>query len=182
MGRLISIPIFVLPYIFLLSFNLFGENLGALVVTPIIQKACDLSNVRDFCYYVLGSDPSAEFAHLKFNIEDIAVQAAYANYSNIHRKVWTITSNETNSEFRQLYRKCLHEYNLMKPIFDDLRDTLVFKGDLEKPALDISYHASNCVIYFMRSPNIPNPIDKDNFDILYFVELIRSIYYAPLSS
>ncbi|CAN4116043.1 unnamed protein product [Withania somnifera] len=175
MGRSTSLLVLFLPFIFLLSV----ETLGAAVVTPIIKSACDYSNVQSFCYYVLGNDPSGPYAKTKFNLEDIAVQAAYSNYSNIHRKVWTITANETNPEFKQIYRKCLHEYNLMKSKFEKLILTLGFQGNLDLAANDVAYLVYNCMLYF-NNPNIPNPIAQDNNDLLSFVDLIRSIFYAPL--
>ncbi|XP_059310036.1 uncharacterized protein LOC132061199 [Lycium ferocissimum] len=185
MGRSISSSssialIYLFPYIFLLSVDLFGTNLRANAVTELIQKACDFSSVQEFCYNVLGNDPVAQRAMTKFNIEDVAIQFAYTNYTYIHRKVWTITNNETNPEYKQIYRKCLHQYVLLKSDFEKLFHTLVFKGNLDEAAQRAYTHLFSCTDYFYQSPNVPNPLAKDNEHLAYFFELIRDIYFAPL--
>ncbi|KAK4721838.1 hypothetical protein R3W88_012071 [Solanum pinnatisectum] len=168
--------IVLLLYIFLLSVEIFNSNLRATAITPIIQRACDSSTVRDFCYNVFGNDTVAIWARTKFNIQDVAIQMAYSNYTNIARKVLSVTTNETNSEFKKLYRKCLHQYILLKSDFEDMIHHLVFSGDLDEASQRASTHLFTCIHYFYYSPNIPNPIAKENENLAYFFELIRDIY------
>ncbi|KAK4356652.1 hypothetical protein RND71_025623 [Anisodus tanguticus] len=178
MGRSISL-IFLLPYIFLLSVDLFGANLRANAVTQLIQKVCDYSTVQDFCYNVFAND-FAQRAKTKYNIEDVAIQLAYSNYTIIHRNVWNITSNETNPEFKHIYRKCLHQYLLLKSDLENLIDVLILEGNLDEAAQRATDHLNVCVGYFYQYPNIPNPFAKDNEHLAYFFELIRDIYFTPL--
>ncbi|KAG5583823.1 hypothetical protein H5410_044257 [Solanum commersonii] len=146
MGRSISILIFFLPYIFLSSVDFFGENLKVYAITPTIKKACDSSNIPRFCYDVLGNNDVAQFARNKFNLEYVLIQMAYSNYTNIHRKIFTITSNETNPNFKQIYRKCLHEYVLLKSNFENLSDTLLSKGNLDPPVREAANHCDSNVL------------------------------------
>ncbi|PHT72238.1 hypothetical protein T459_23023, partial [Capsicum annuum] len=166
----------------LCSVDLFGANLRAQAITDIIRKACEFSDVRDFCFEVLGDDPLANLARNKFHLEDIAIELATTNYSYIHRRVWTITFSETNPDLKHIYRSCLHEYNVMKTDFRNFIPALVFNGDLESVALDASYHVNTCEYYFIRSPNISNPFAQDNDNMFKFLDLIRGIYLAPLGS
>ncbi|WMV26120.1 hypothetical protein MTR67_019505 [Solanum verrucosum] len=181
MGRPISSSssmslIFLLPYIFLLSVEIFNSNLTANAVTPIIQRACDSSTVKDFCYNVFGNNTMAERARTKYNIEDVTIQMAYSNYSNIARKIVTVTSNETNPEFKQLYKKCLHQYVLLKYDFEYLNSMLIFRGDLDEASQRASTRLQTCINYFYYSPKVSNPFAKDNENLSYFFELIRDIY------
>ncbi|KAG5583824.1 hypothetical protein H5410_044258 [Solanum commersonii] len=178
MGTSISLLIFFLPYIFLSSVDLFGENLRVYAITPLIQKACDSSNIPKFCYDILGNDPVAQFASTKFNLEDTTIQMAYSNYTNIHRKVLIITSNETNPEFKQVYRKCLHEYVLLKSYFEDLINILLFESyRYVRTVKEAAEHVTICMVYFYNSPNIPNPFAQDNDNLLSFFDLLRSMHY-----
>lgn len=173
-----SLLIFFLPYIFLSSVDLFGENLRVYAITPLIQEACDSCNIPKFCYDVLGNDPAAQFSSTKFNIEAATIQLAYSNYTNIHRKVSIITSKETNREYKQVYRKCLHEYVIMKVYFQGFINTLLFRSNnFVQEVKDAADHLTNCMIFFYDSPNIPNPIAQDNDSLLSFFDLLRSMHY-----
>lgn len=183
MGRLISSSssmslIFLLPYIFLLSVEMFHSNLRANAITPIIQRACDSSTVKKFCYNVFGNDTMAIWARNKFNIQTVAIQMAYSNYTNIARNVLSVTTNETNLEYKKLYRKCLHQYILLKSDFKNMKYQLIFSGDLDQAAQRASTHLFTCRRYFYDSPNIPNPIDNENENLACFFELIRDIYFT----
>ncbi|WMV44295.1 hypothetical protein MTR67_037680 [Solanum verrucosum] len=188
MGRSISCSlssslIFLLPYIFLFSVNLFGTNLRANHDTnELIQKVCDFSNVQEFCYKIFENDPRTQWATTKFNLEDITIQLVYSNYTKIARKVLTITSYETNSEFRRIYRSCLHHYILLRSDLENLVHALRFQGDLDQAAQNASSHILACMNYFTQYSNIPNPFAHDNTNLVYFFELIRNIYLTPLQS
>nr|XP_009613749.1 uncharacterized protein LOC104106824 [Nicotiana tomentosiformis] len=185
MGRSISnfsstSLIFLLPYIILLSVDLFGANLRATAITQLIKTACDFSNVKDFCYNVLGNDPDAQWATTRFNLENTTITLAETNYTNIARKVLTITSNETNREFKQIYRKCLHQYLLLKSDFKNLIHTLEFNGDIAQAVEGAQVHLFTCMDYFTQFPNIANPFAQDNENMASFFELIRDISAVPL--
>ncbi|KAG5611552.1 hypothetical protein H5410_022833 [Solanum commersonii] len=94
----------------------------------------------------------AKRARTKYNIEDVTIQMAYSNYSNIARKIVTVTSNETNPEFKQLYKKCLHQYVLLKYDFEYLNSMLIFKGDLDEASRRASTRLQTCINYFYYSP------------------------------
>lgn len=176
MGKSISILIIFLPYIFLSSIdlNVFG-------LTPLIQKACDLTNIPKFCFDVLGNDPAAQLAITKFNLENIVIQLAYSNYTLIHKKVWTVTANETNPEFKKVYRACLHDYHLIKSNFREFMHYLSLgeEGDFGRIAKDAAEHLTTCMLNFINSPNIPNPFYQDNDNLLSFFLLIK-IFYRDL--
>ncbi|KAF3623415.1 hypothetical protein FXO38_06150 [Capsicum annuum] len=171
-----------LPYMFLLSFDLCGANLRANADTQLIQKVCDGSTVKDFCYNIFRNDSYSQWATTKYNFEDITIQLAYSNYTNIHRKILTVTLNETNSEFRRIYRSCLHQYILLKSDFENLIYKLIFKGDLNEAVQNASSHIFTCMGYFTQFSNVPNPFAHDNENLIYFFELIRGIYFSPLDS
>lgn len=172
--------IFLLPYIFLLSVDFFGANLRANAVTPLIEKACNFSGVPDFCYNVLGNDPDARWATTRFNLENTTIRLAETNYTNIARKMLTITFSETNPEYYNVYRHCLHHYLLVRPHFRNLIATLLVNGDLDLASQNAMLHVFVCMGDFTEFPNVPNPFAEDNFNMYYFFELIRDIYYAPL--
>lgn len=76
--------IFLLPYIFLLSVDLFSANLRANDDTSeLIQKVCDFSSVQDFCYKIFRNDSRTQWETTKLNLEDIIIQLAYSNYTKI---------------------------------------------------------------------------------------------------
>ncbi|KAG5583826.1 hypothetical protein H5410_044260 [Solanum commersonii] len=185
MGRSISSSstislIFLLPYIFLLSVDLFGTNLRANDIPKLVQKDCDFSTVQDFCNNIFKNDSRAQWATTKFNLENITIRLAYSNYTKIARKVLTITSNETNLEFRRIYRYCLHQYLLVRSDLENLIHVLHLQGDLDQAAQNASSHIFTCMGYFTHFSNISNPFAHDNENLVYFFELIRDIYFAPL--
>ncbi|OIT01422.1 PREDICTED: uncharacterized protein LOC109230354 [Nicotiana attenuata] len=167
--------IFLLPYIFLLSVDFYGANLRANAVTPLIQRACDFSMVREFCYNVMENDPEAQLAKTKVDIENVTIRLAYSNFTNIARKAWTITSCETNPEYKQIYRKCLHQYIRLRLDFQNFTQTLESNGDLDQVALGAITHIFACTSFF-QSPSVPNPFAQDNDNLGWFIELIRDIY------
>uniref|UniRef100_A0A3Q7I078 Pectinesterase inhibitor domain-containing protein n=1 Tax=Solanum lycopersicum TaxID=4081 RepID=A0A3Q7I078_SOLLC len=186
MGRSISCSlssslIFLLPYIFLFSVDLFGTNLSANHDThELIQKVCDFSNVQQFCYNIFENDPRTQWATTKLNLEDITIQLAYSNYTKIARKVLIVTSSEKNSQFKRIYRSCLHHYILLRSDLENLVHVLRFQGDLDQVAQNASSHILACMDIFTQYSNIPNPFANDNKNLLYFFELIRNIYFTPL--
>lgn len=181
MGRSVSTSSSVsLVLIFLLSVDLFGANLRANAVAQIIQIACDSSIVREFCYNVMENDPEAPWAVSKAQLELITIRMAETKYTNIARKMLTITFSETNPEYYNVYRHCLHHYLLVKPHFRNLIATLLVNGDLDLASQNAMLHVFVCMGDFTEFPNVPNPFAEDNFNMYYFFELIRDIYYAPL--
>lgn len=182
MGRSISStssPISLI-FIILLSVDLFGASLRANATTQLVKNACDLCEVKDFCYNVLGENPEANRAITRFNLEDVAIQLAYTNYTNIHRKVLTVTTNEVNPTLKQIYKQCLHEYVLMKSDFDFIVHTLVTNGDMGQAIEGARTHLFACMSLFTQSPTSPNPFAQDNDNLAFFLELIRDISFIPL--
>ncbi|XP_070008515.1 uncharacterized protein LOC142165048 [Nicotiana tabacum] len=167
----------LLALIFVLSFDLFGANLRVNAVTPLIQKACENTGARDFCYNIMENDPEAPWAKTKLDLEFITLRLAQVNYKTVHRKVWTITANETNPEYKQIYRKCLHQYNLLKSEFRNLMETLLVNGNIDLAAQAASNPIFVCERYF--TPGVPNPISEDNKYTMYFFDLMRDMYLTP---
>ncbi|XP_059306496.1 uncharacterized protein LOC132057933 [Lycium ferocissimum] len=182
MARLISSDSSSISLIFiiLLSVDLFGASLRATAITPLIKTACDLCNVKDFCYNVLAENREANRAITRFNLEDVAIQLAYTNYTNIHRKVLTITTNETNPTLKKMYKQCLHQYVLMKKDFEFLLETLVMKGDMGQAIIVAQDDLFVCMSLFTQSPASPNPFAQDNDNMASFLELIRDISFYLL--
>ncbi|OIT01421.1 hypothetical protein A4A49_59803, partial [Nicotiana attenuata] len=167
--------ILFLPYFFLLSVDFFGANLRANAVTALIERACNFSGVPDFCYNVLGNDPRAQMATTKFELDDILIPLAYTNYTNIVRKISAVASIETNPEYKIIYRKCLHQYNILKSDFRFLFELSRVKGNLDLDVQNASLHLFVCTEFFTQFPNIPNPFAQDNDNLTFFLELIRDI-------
>ncbi|CAN4106010.1 unnamed protein product [Withania somnifera] len=167
-------------FIFLLSVDLFGTSLRASATSPLVKKACDLCEVKEFCYNVLGDNPEGNKATTRFNLEDVTIQLAYSNYTKIHRKVLSVTRKELNPTFKQIYRQCLHQYVLMKSDFDFIVHTLITKGDMGQAIQGVQTHLFACMSLFTQSPAAPNPFAQDNDNIASFLELIRDISFIPL--
>ncbi|OIT35552.1 hypothetical protein A4A49_55435 [Nicotiana attenuata] len=182
MGRSVSTSSSIsLVLIFLLSVDLFGAILRANAVAQIIQVACDSSIVREFCYNVMENDLDAPWAVSKAQLELITIGMAERKYTNIARKMLTITFSETNPEYYKVYRHCLHHYLLVRPHFQNLVATLLVNGDLDLASQNAMLHVFVCMGDFTEFPNVPNPFAEDNSNMYYYFELIRDIYYAPLS-
>lgn len=175
MGRSIS-----LIFIVLFSVDLFCASLRANATSQFVKNACDLCEVREFCYSVLGENPEANRATTRFNLEDVAIQLAYSNYTKIHRKVLTITTNEINPTLKHIYRQCLHDYVLLKSDFDFIVHTLVSNGDMGQAIERARTHLFACMSLFTQSPTSPNPFAQDNDNLASFLELIRDISFIPL--
>ncbi|KAM3340824.1 hypothetical protein P3S68_028459 [Capsicum galapagoense] len=169
-----------LVFIILLCVDFFEASLRESATTHLVTRACDLCEVRDFCYNVLGENPEANRATTRHDLENVTIQLAYSNYTNIARKVLTVTTHEPNPTFKQTYKECLHQYLLMKSNFDFIVKTLAMNGDMGKAIKGTRDHLFTCMSLFMQSPDIPNPIAQDNDNVASFLELIRDISFIPL--
>ncbi|KAK6779246.1 hypothetical protein RDI58_021430 [Solanum bulbocastanum] len=182
MGRSISSTSSSISLIFviLLSVDLFGTSLRASATTQLVKNACDFCEVKDFCYNVLGENPEANRATSRYNLQDVTIKLAYSNYTNIHRKVLTITANEVDQTLKQMYKQCLHDYVLLKSDFDFIVHTLVTNGDMGQAIEGARTHLFACMSLFTQSPTSPNPFAQDNDNLAHFLELIRDISFIPL--
>ncbi|KAM3325534.1 hypothetical protein P3S67_000659 [Capsicum chacoense] len=169
-----------LVFIILLCVDFFEASLKASATTHLFTKACNLCEVRDFCYNVLGENPEANRATTRHDLENVTIQLAYSNYTNIVRKVLKVTTHEPNPTFKQTYKECLHQYLLMKSDFDFIVKTLAMNGDMGKATEGTRDHLFTCMSLFTQSPDIPNPIAQDNDNVASFLELIRDISFIPL--
>ncbi|KAK4342849.1 hypothetical protein RND71_038665 [Anisodus tanguticus] len=170
MGKSTSL-IFIRCIIFL-SVTLFVTSLD----TSLVNKACDLcENEQDFCYNVLGQNLEAQRATNMHDLEGITINLALKNYTAIAKNVLEVTTNETDPNLKQIYRKCLHEYILMRSYFQIIIDTFNSNGNVGQTIFGAASRLSTCMYYFMGNPPLPNPFVMENDNVGSFLGLIRDI-------